>query len=64
MNDLLPAEIYTDKIRDVISENQTVIICGETGSGKSTVIPQVGFSIFPLLDEIILIRANLDYFGQ
>jgi HrpA-like RNA helicase len=39
--DLLPAEIYSNQIRDVIGEHQTVIICGETGCGKSTVIPQV-----------------------
>ncbi|KAI6215648.1 putative ATP-dependent RNA helicase DHX33 [Aphelenchoides besseyi] len=37
---LLPVEEHKDKIIGVIYDNQTTILIGETGSGKSTIIPQ------------------------
>ncbi|KAI6189032.1 putative ATP-dependent RNA helicase DHX33 [Aphelenchoides besseyi] len=36
----LPVEEHKDKIIGVIYDNQTTILIGETGSGKSTIIPQ------------------------
>lgn len=36
----LPIERHKEKLLDLISENQVVIIIGHTGSGKSTKLPQ------------------------
>ncbi|KAF3491166.1 uncharacterized protein GIQ15_00683 [Arthroderma uncinatum] len=35
----LPIWSFRDQVIDALSENQTIIICGETGSGKSTQVP-------------------------
>ena len=40
--DVLPAVHYKDEIMSAIRTNQTIICIGETGSGKTTQIPQVG----------------------
>ncbi|MDP1765347.1 MAG: ATP-dependent RNA helicase HrpA [Methylotenera sp.] len=37
----LPVSGKKDEIADAISKNQVVIICGETGSGKTTQIPKI-----------------------
>lgn len=37
----LPVFEYLDKLEKAVDENQVVIIEGETGSGKTTQIPQV-----------------------
>ena len=36
----LPVAAYKEQILDIIQENQTVVLSGATGSGKSTQIPQ------------------------
>ncbi|MDO4433316.1 MAG: ATP-dependent RNA helicase HrpA [Alysiella sp.] len=41
LNADLPVYEKRDEIRTAIAENQVVIICGETGSGKTTQIPQI-----------------------
>ncbi|KAK2857300.1 hypothetical protein FQN49_004837 [Arthroderma sp. PD_2] len=35
----LPIWSFRDKVIDALTGNQTIIICGETGSGKSTQVP-------------------------
>lgn len=40
--DLLPAEQHSNNIVAAIDQNETVIICGQTGCGKSTIVPRVG----------------------
>lgn len=37
----LPVVARRDEIRDCIAENQVVVVCGETGSGKSTQLPKI-----------------------
>ncbi|HYN54305.1 MAG TPA: ATP-dependent RNA helicase HrpA, partial [Methylotenera sp.] len=37
----LPVSVKKDEIATAISKNQVVIICGETGSGKTTQIPKI-----------------------
>ncbi len=37
----LPISARRDEIRQTILENQVVVICGETGSGKSTQLPKI-----------------------
>ena len=37
----LPVFEYLDKLEEAVDNNQVVIIEGETGSGKTTQIPQV-----------------------
>ena len=37
----LPVCQHRDEIRSTIANNQVVILCGETGSGKSTQIPKI-----------------------
>lgn len=39
--DTLPVNEYEDQILENIRKHQVVIITGETGSGKSTQIPQL-----------------------
>jgi ATP-dependent helicase HrpA len=40
-DDALPISARRDEIRKAISEHQVVVICGETGSGKSTQLPKI-----------------------
>lgn len=40
-DDLLPISQKRDEIANAISENQVVVIAGETGSGKTTQIPKI-----------------------
>lgn len=37
----LPITQRLDDIRELIGENQVVVLCGETGSGKSTQLPKI-----------------------
>ena len=37
----LPVAQRVDEIKNTIAENQVVIVCGETGSGKSTQLPKM-----------------------
>ena len=37
----LPIVMMEQEIMEAINENSTVIICGETGCGKTTQVPQV-----------------------
>lgn len=37
----LPIAAHAEEIRKAISEHQVVIVCGETGSGKSTQLPKI-----------------------
>ncbi|MCG7867375.1 MAG: ATP-dependent RNA helicase HrpA [Candidatus Thiodiazotropha taylori] len=41
----LPVSQRVDEIKKLISENQVVILCGETGSGKSTQLPKICLSL-------------------
>ncbi|MET0122753.1 MAG: ATP-dependent RNA helicase HrpA [Candidatus Thiodiazotropha sp. 6PLUC9] len=41
----LPVSQRLDEIKRLISENQVVILCGETGSGKSTQLPKICLSL-------------------
>jgi len=49
----LPIDARIDEIRQAIEEHQVVIVCGETGSGKSTQLPkiclQMGRGIFGVI---------------
>jgi len=40
-DDQLPVSARRGEIADAIRENQVVIVCGETGSGKSTQLPKI-----------------------
>ena len=40
-DDALPINQHRDEIRQLIENNQVVIVCGETGSGKTTQIPKL-----------------------
>lgn len=55
--ELLPILEYEEQIIENIKNNQVVIITGETGSGKSTQIPQI------LLKNGLLLykHLNIDY---
>ncbi|NNL06686.1 MAG: ATP-dependent RNA helicase HrpA, partial [Gammaproteobacteria bacterium] len=41
LNRELPFYQKRDELKQVISDNQVVIVCGETGSGKTTQLPQI-----------------------
>jgi ATP-dependent helicase HrpA len=41
----LPVSQRIDEIRETIAGNQVVILCGETGSGKSTQLPKICLSL-------------------
>ena len=43
--DELPVAKKRDEIADTIRRNQVVILCGETGSGKSTQLPKICLSL-------------------
>lgn len=40
----LPIVMMEQEIMEAINDHTTVIICGETGCGKTTQVPQVGFA--------------------
>ena len=40
-SDELPVVARRETIKQAIAENQAVIICGETGSGKTTQLPKI-----------------------
>ena len=40
----LPISSHAEQIRKKILENQVVIICGSTGSGKTTQLPKIALS--------------------
>ncbi len=40
-DDVLPINQHRDEIARLIENNQVVIVCGETGSGKTTQIPKI-----------------------
>lgn len=42
----IPIVMMEQEIMETINENSTVIICGETGCGKTTQVPQVCFVDF------------------
>ncbi|MCF0234322.1 MAG: hypothetical protein HUK22_05010, partial [Thermoguttaceae bacterium] len=37
----LPVSERREEIKKLIAENQVVVVCGETGSGKSTQLPKI-----------------------
>ena len=41
LNQNLPFYEKREELKQIISENQVVIVCGETGSGKTTQLPQI-----------------------
>lgn len=42
----LPIVMMEQEIMEAINYHSTVIICGETGCGKTTQVPQVSFVLF------------------
>ena len=52
-DDALPVNQRRDEIRDTIARHQVVIVCGETGSGKTTQLPKIclelGRGVFGLI---------------
>src|SRR4051794_36318904 len=40
-SEVLPVVARRDEIARAVEENQVVIICGETGSGKTTQLPKI-----------------------
>lgn len=49
----LPVVARKDEIREAISNNQVVIIAGDTGSGKTTQIPKICLELFPNAPSLI-----------
>ncbi len=49
----LPVSERRDEIAQAIRENQVVVICGETGSGKSTQIPKICLQLGRGIDGLI-----------
>lgn len=47
---VLPVSGARDRIAQLISENQVVIVCGETGSGKTTQLPKIALELGRGLD--------------
>ncbi|MFY9254617.1 MAG: ATP-dependent RNA helicase HrpA [Fuerstiella sp.] len=41
----LPVVARREEIADVIRDNQVVVVCGETGSGKSTQLPKIALEL-------------------
>lgn len=54
-DDALPVNQRRDDIRELITSHQVVIICGETGSGKTTQIPKI------CLDADLGIRGRIGH---
>lgn len=54
----LPIVMMEQEIMEAISENPAVIICGETGCGKTTQVPQVGYSLMLYLDKVLLAHTH------
>jgi hypothetical protein len=54
----LPIVMMEQEIVEAISENDVVIVCGETGCGKTTQVPQVGYTT-----SCILIWGDLFWDG-
>ena len=52
----LPIVMMEQEIMEAINDHTTVIICGETGCGKTTQVPQVGFASC----LIIVYRLNIN----
>src|SRR4051812_21597759 len=49
----LPVVQRKDEIAKVITENQVVVVCGETGSGKTTQLPKICLEIGRGIDGMI-----------
>ena len=47
----LPVSARRDEIADSIAAHQVVIVCGETGSGKTTQLPKIALSLGLKLDQ-------------
>jgi ATP-dependent helicase HrpA len=41
----LPVSRHREKIRNAVNENQVVIVCGDTGSGKTTQLPKIALDL-------------------
>ncbi len=41
LNQDLPVTQYADRLIDAIQQHQVIIVAGETGSGKTTQLPQI-----------------------
>jgi len=54
----LPITKYSREIRETVSSNQTVIIMGETGSGKTTQIPIILMETMSAKDKIVVIQPR------
>lgn len=53
LNETLPIAARRDEIAAAIRENQVVIVCGETGSGKSTQLPMICLDMGRGVDGLI-----------
>ena len=51
----LPIYNYIDEIKSMISNNNIILIMGETGSGKTTQIPKIIYNNLNLNNKIICI---------
>src|SRR5688500_13567758 len=49
----LPVNARRDEIAELIRKHQVVVVCGETGSGKSTQLPKICLSIGRGVDGMI-----------
>lgn len=54
----LPIIMMEQEIMEAINEHSTVIICGETGCGKTTQVPQVMVQTILLLEMVLLVLLN------
>jgi len=52
-DDALPVSLRRTEIADAIRDHQVVVVCGETGSGKSTQIPKICLELGRGIDGMI-----------
>jgi len=57
----LPIVMMEQEIMEAINDCSSVIICGETGCGKTTQVPQVSFCLMPDYGDSILHFILLTY---
>lgn len=60
----LPIRNYRDKILYCLENYQTLVLVGETGSGKSTQVPQVIIKFYIFLFKLSLFEVPPKYRGH
>ena len=53
LTDDLPIFAHKEKLQEAISSHQVVVVAGDTGSGKTTQLPQFCFELFPDEERLI-----------